>query len=474
MKKMYWVASMLAAFLLAAGAARAQSVDDKIKALEQELGQLKDQQVELKKEATTQAAAMPTFSYRPGGGLSIAAADRSWSFRFGYEYSMDFLKLEGNDSRREGDFQIFGRRNRPQFTLSTNNGFWEIASELDMDGDETTSKVSLIQRACARVGLQQLNPWLPRLQFGIDCSGAGSRYRSSEMTFELPTLDRNNGFNTGSHTGIGFSWDNLPAFGLPGTQQFNYYWVSQAMGNGDGKADKSNKSDHTLMWNINPLSQLKNKWINGFGFSMFAWFGNIDERANVSSTQSFQLRTQEGPTRLTFFTSPTAGTGLHTYLSPSMQYKVGPYQINFVTGFDKYNEDSGAPSPTGKIKAYMYKIMNDFMLWGPKGFLTGAPGEAGTFGLGYSYERVSADCGVANCNTAGTGFKRNRMLVHEWDMRYWFTPAVSLHFVVKNTDVANTPSAAQVASSCSRNTNAGNPGKSCNITDMALRFYMVY
>ena len=156
-----------------------------------------------------------------------------------------------------------------------------------------------------------------------------------------------------------------------------------------------------------------------------------------------------------------------------MQYKVGPYQINAVAGFDKYSEDSGAASPTGKIQAYMYKIMNDFMLWGPKGFLTGAPGEPGTFGLGYSYERTAADCGAANCGSFA-GIKRNTMLVHEWDMRYWFTPAVSLHFVVKNTDVANTPGGAQVASSCSRNTNAGNPGKSCNITDMALRFYMVY
>jgi len=38
--------------------AGAQSVDDKIKALEQELGQLKSQQIELKKESTAAAAAL--------------------------------------------------------------------------------------------------------------------------------------------------------------------------------------------------------------------------------------------------------------------------------------------------------------------------------------------------------------------------------------------------------------------------------
>ncbi len=78
MKKRILVASMLAAFFLAAGTVRAQNVDQKIQSLEQELSQLKDQQVELKKEATAAAAAMPSFSYRPGNGLNIEAADKSW------------------------------------------------------------------------------------------------------------------------------------------------------------------------------------------------------------------------------------------------------------------------------------------------------------------------------------------------------------------------------------------------------------
>ena len=78
---------MLTAFLLAAVPAWAQSVDDKIKALEQELGQLKSQQVELKKEATAAAAALPSFSYRPGNGVNIEAADKSWGIRFSMESS---------------------------------------------------------------------------------------------------------------------------------------------------------------------------------------------------------------------------------------------------------------------------------------------------------------------------------------------------------------------------------------------------
>src|SRR6476660_1976506 len=85
MAKRFWALTVLTVFLLAAGTVRAQSVDDKIKSLEQELSQLKDQQVEMKKEATAAAAALPTFSYRPGNGLNIEAADKSWGFRFTVE-----------------------------------------------------------------------------------------------------------------------------------------------------------------------------------------------------------------------------------------------------------------------------------------------------------------------------------------------------------------------------------------------------
>jgi hypothetical protein len=64
----------LAAFFLALAPARAQNpkLDDRIEALEQELLKLKSEQqqvrteqLELKREATEAAAALPEFSYRP-------------------------------------------------------------------------------------------------------------------------------------------------------------------------------------------------------------------------------------------------------------------------------------------------------------------------------------------------------------------------------------------------------------------------
>ena len=101
MKKGFWgftaLGFMLTAMLLAAVPAGAQSVDEKIKALEQELSSLKEQQIDLKKEATAAAAALPSFSYRPGNGLNIEAADKSWGIRMTIESHVRMYFMEGQD-----------------------------------------------------------------------------------------------------------------------------------------------------------------------------------------------------------------------------------------------------------------------------------------------------------------------------------------------------------------------------------------
>ena len=138
MKKGFWgftaLGFMLTAFLLAAVPAWAQSVDDKIKALEQELGQLKSQQVELKKEATAAAAALPSFSYRPGNGVNIEAADKSWGIRFSMETAIRMLFESGQDQVGRTNGEIMLRRWRPYIFYCIDNCLYEIEMGWDMDG----------------------------------------------------------------------------------------------------------------------------------------------------------------------------------------------------------------------------------------------------------------------------------------------------------------------------------------------------
>jgi len=81
------VSFVLGIFASVTGSAQGEDLDGRIKSLEQEVARissldeelalLKERQAELKKEATAAAEALPAFSYRPGNGVLIEAADKS-------------------------------------------------------------------------------------------------------------------------------------------------------------------------------------------------------------------------------------------------------------------------------------------------------------------------------------------------------------------------------------------------------------
>jgi hypothetical protein len=59
----------------------------------------------LKKEATAAAAELPSFEYRPGNGLRIEAADKSWGLRFTIEtyFRMLFESGRSHVGRTNGE-----------------------------------------------------------------------------------------------------------------------------------------------------------------------------------------------------------------------------------------------------------------------------------------------------------------------------------------------------------------------------------
>ena len=174
------LAGALLLSLAVVSAARSQSAEDKIQAPEAELTRLKEQQIELKKEATAAAAALPTFSYRPGNGLNIEAADKSWSFRASLESHFRYNFLSGRDQRGRSQGELEGRRFRPYFFYCLNNCLWEIEAALDLDGwGGGTGKNatgddfgSILQRGAVQFHAEDLHPWLPTVEFGMEVQNA--------------------------------------------------------------------------------------------------------------------------------------------------------------------------------------------------------------------------------------------------------------------------------------------------------------
>ena len=458
MKKRFWVLGALAAFFLAAGSARAQSVDDKIKALENELTQLKEQQIELKKEATAAAAAMPSFEYRPGNGLNIEAADKSWGLRFTVETHFRYNFESGRDQIGRSQGELMGRRFRPGVLYCINNCLWEIEATLDLDGWGTgngknataTTVGSMLQRGAVQFHAEDLHPWLPTVQFGMEAQNAhggslarqGSGATGAQAEYDL--LTRNDGFNTGrAGSGIVLNWDDrsLSAIGIPGRIGKFQIGMSSIGEGDDGIQSMTDRKDFNIYLSVQPFSQIKNKWISGLTFEYGSWFCNADDRALSNGCDRYRIQDHGDGGRQTLFDTGAGsiGDGLSRAHGPGLVYNVGPYTLRAMGSFMQ-SEDRGGTR--GKKKAHNFLIGHDLFLWSPKGFLTGSSTTTNSILVGTHFERVdmSVDCVQFGCGAANTllgQFHRERVLLREWDIWYFIAPRMSMGVNVLWYDASN-------------------------------------
>src|SRR5215475_7561396 len=369
MKKGFWglgaLGLMMTALLLAAAPAWAQSVDDKIKALEEELSSLKSQQIELKKEATAQAAALPSFSYRPGNGVDMTAADKSWGLRFGIEAHLRTLFESGQDAVGRTNGEVMLRRWRPSINYCIDNCLYEIDMAWDMDGFGTgnaknstnTATSSILQRGVVHFHLENLNPFLPTVDIGGDVSTSislsrqGSSAVGTQMDYDL--LTRNFGPNTGrAGWGYVFNWDDrsLSGIGIPG--RIGRYQFSMASINegDDNLSSFTDRKDFNQYISIFPFSELKNKWIQGFMFEFGAWFCNVDQRQQASNGCS-QIRIQDNGDagRQTLFSTGnnSVGEGLVTLFVPGITWEIGPYRLRAMGAFFQAEDGNFSAPPAG-------------------------------------------------------------------------------------------------------------------------------
>jgi hypothetical protein len=457
---------MLTAFLLATAPAFAQGMDDKIKALEQELSQLKSQQIELKKEATEAAAAMPSFTYRPGNGLLIEAADKSWSFQTTLESHFRMLFLSGRDQQGRTNGEIMGRRFRPGFIYCINNCLWELEATIDMDGFGTgnaknstnSGGSSILQRGALVFHAENLNPFLPSIQLGMEVQNAhggslarqGSGSVGAQAEYDLHT--RNDGFNTGrAGNGIVFNWDDrsLSGIGIPGRlRRFQMSMANIAEGD-DGLSSFTDRKDFNVYGSIQPFSQVKNKWISGLTFEYGSWFCNVDGRQDSNTDNGcdrYRVQDHGDGGRQTLFDTGAGsiGEGLHRAHGPGIVWSVGPYTLRGMGSFVQ-SEDRGGT--TGKKRSNSFLIGHDLFLWSPKGFLTGSATTAGSILIGTHFERVNLSCETAaRCATINGGqFHRSRILLREADVWYFIAPRMSIGASFLWYDASNLRSTANQA-----------------------------
>jgi hypothetical protein len=460
MKKRFVKLALLSAVLFAAAPAFAQSVDDKIRSLEQELSQLKDQQIEMKKEATAAAAALPTFEYRPGNGLNIEAADKSWGLRFTIETHFRYDFESGRDQVGRTQGELMGRRFRPGVLYCINNCLWEIEATLDLDGFGTgngknslnSATGSILQRGAVNFHAENLHPWLPTVQFGMEVqnAGGGSLARQGSgatgAQAEYDLLTRNNGFNTGrAGQGIVLNWDDrsLAGIGIPGRIGKFQLGMSSVGEGDDGLSSFTDRKDFNTYLSVQPFSQVKNKWISGLTFEYGAWFCNHDNRANENGCDRYRVQDHGDGGRQTLFDSGAGsiGDGLTVAMGPGVVWNVGPYTLRAMGSFEQSADRGGT---RGKKTAHNFLIGHDLYVWSPKGFLTGSSTTPGSILVGTHFERNDLSVGC-NGNTGitcpgnlnGGQFHRNTIKLREWDLWYVIAPRMNVGLNVLWYDATN-------------------------------------
>jgi hypothetical protein len=464
-EKIAAVACASVAFFILATFAEAQSVDEKIKTLEQELTQLKEQQVELKKEATAAAAALPTFEYRPGNGLNIEAADKAWGLRFTVEtyFRYEFESGRAHVGRTEGE--LMGRRFRPGVLYCINNCLWEIEATLDLDGFGTgngknstnTATNSILQRGAVNFHAEDLHPWLPTVQFGMEVQNAhggslarqGSGATGAQAEYDL--LTRNDGFNTGrAGQGMVLNWNDrsLSGIGIPGRIGKFQVGMSSIGEGDDGLSSFKDRKSFNAYLSIQPFSEVKNKWISGLTFEYGSWFCNVDLRGD-NGCDRYRIQDHGDGGRQTLFDTGAGsiGDGLTTAMGPGVVWSVGPYTLRAMGSFEQSADRGGT---RGKKRAHNFLIGHDLFLWSPKGFLTGSATTPGSILVGTHFERndLSVDCngssGIPCSAVVASGgsallnqFHRNRIMLREWDLWYFIAPRMSMGINVLWYDASN-------------------------------------
>lgn len=493
-------------FLLSSASADStDEVQDRIRQLEEvqranaeELNRLKAHHVELKREATAAADALPTFTYRPGGGVTIAAADKSWLIRFQHEFHVHIYNhLDGEaepggkgvgagnpaDKFTTGD--IFLRRNRAYVHYCWEDCFYLLRWGLDAD----TGEVVGTQTADFYVNFSKMNPYLPDF-FIANPGGQTARYvsRSSENSAQVEIAQdmmADGSAHNLSHRGIGLQWVNVPLgtgdflLALEATRPFFSSAGNNAVLGGGAasvpsgsneNADNSDRLTGFFKAGMRPFSRTKNIWLQrtrfGFGYQV-----NSPSLSWSATTRRIRLRTTERVGRVDLMDIRNIGSGLHHRFEWGFEWGVGPYVFRNENGLSSFEDKARLTAGSAKgVRGHFWSLANELFLWSPKGFLTGSARTANSLQLGWRFARSEASCGVAGCANNFDAVKRAHLTVRELDLWYYIKPSMSVGAWWNWWRSSNTDTDVQDAVGCDKTPT--DEGKSCDwhTINVGLRF----
>jgi hypothetical protein len=380
---------------LATSPVQASSVNQRIDTLEQELTRLKQEQTATREQAAAAVKKMPLFIYRPGSGLTIAAADDMWEVQIGNRLQVYWtFWTKGGDgtsipSKGTTNGTLTIRRFRPYMNTRVKDGFYDLRFKLSV----TAAGSPNFFDAEMYIHFEQISPWLPYFGFGATPSAIlnpnSNNMSSSRGARSEPggSLAGQWGPATGSQDrGVGFVWRKIPRLGPMRITFFNV-WMGQDKKPGLGLNTGVNitRDGRSFLGGlgVKPFDKLG----GGFGKIMKGLqlsFGTVIQRSPGKNGTGFdQLKIRTSQTRLyrtSLIRGDSAGmSGTSYYFTPGIQWKWKWIELNFAGHYKNARLCDPCGGNQGAIlRSNGFQIIGQFWLWSPKkGLLAGNPREGG-------------------------------------------------------------------------------------------------
>ena len=124
----------------------------------------------------------------------------------------------------------------------------------------------------------------------------------------------------------------LSGIGIPGRIARFQVGMNAYGEGGDGTQLNTDRKDFHVYGNIQPMSQVKNKWVSGLLFEYGAWFCNSDNRAVANGCNRMRVRDNSRGGRQTLFDTGanSVGDGLAVQQGPGLVWNIGPYTLRIM------------------------------------------------------------------------------------------------------------------------------------------------